>query len=296
MIRHLFFFLILLLILVSCEKNINIKLDPSSTDLVVDGSIENGEYPVIFLSRSLAYFSKIDPHVLTASFVHNATVTLSNGYAIGQLKEDSLVLDSSDLAIYFYTFKNGDPGIFKGDFNTGYSLKIEVDSKTYLATTTIPLLTKTIDSLWWVPPPNNLDSALAVVKARINDPKGLGNYTRYFTSVNSGPFYPGLQSVFDDQVTDGTVYTVSVDKGVNRNEKIDFNTYAFFNRGDSVVVKLSDIDKDTYDFWRTMEYNYQSIGNPFSTPTEVISNISNGALGYFGGYASQYVRLNIPPN
>jgi hypothetical protein len=42
-----------------------------------------------------------------------------------------------------------------------------------------------------------------------------------------------------------------------------------------------------------MEYNYQSIGNPFSSPTKVLGNISNGALGYFGGYAAQYVYLII---
>jgi len=87
---------------------------------------------------------------------------------------------------------------------------------------------------------------------------------------------------------------VTVPQGVNRNTSIDLNTYGFFNKGDSVVVKLANIDKGTYDFWRTMEYNYQSIGNPFSTPTEVISNVSNGALGYFGGYADQYMPLVIP--
>ena len=133
-----------------------------------------------------------------------------------------------------------------------------------------------------------------VVKARVIDPAGLGNYTRYFTSVDGGLFYPGLQSVFDAQITDGTVYTVDVDKGVNRNLSINFNDYTFFMKGDKVEVKLSNIDKATYDFWRTMEYNYQSIGNPFSSPVQVISNISNGALGYFGGYGSQYTQLSIP--
>jgi hypothetical protein len=43
-----------------------------------------------------------------------------------------------------------------------------------------------------------------------------------------------------------------------------------------------------------MEFSYASVGNPFSTPTKVMSNISNGALGYFGGYASQYRTLIIP--
>jgi hypothetical protein len=43
-----------------------------------------------------------------------------------------------------------------------------------------------------------------------------------------------------------------------------------------------------------MEFTYLSVGNPFSSPTRVLSNISNGALGYFGGYASQYKTIVIP--
>ena len=84
-------------------------------------------------------------------------------------------------------------------------------------------------------------------------------------------------------------------RGVNRNLPIDVNNYSFFNRGDSVTVKLANIDKATYDFWRTMEYNYQSIGNPFSTPTIVIYPTSpTTPLGYFGGYAAQYISVKIP--
>ena len=61
-----------------------------------------------------------------------------------------------------------------------------------------------------------------------------------------------------------------------------------------LTAKLANIDKATFDFWRTMEYNYQSIGNPFSSPTVVLSNVSNNALGYFGGYAAQYKSVKIP--
>ena len=92
----------------------------------------------------------------------------------------------------------------------------------------------------------------------------------------------------------GTIYSVNVDKGVNRNLSINFDDYSLFMKGDTIQVKLANIDKATYDFWRTLEYNYQSIGNPFSSPIRVLSNISNGALGYFGGYAAEYRELVIP--
>ena len=82
--------------------------------------------------------------------------------------------------------------------------------------------------------------------------------------------------------------------GINRNADRDSIEYNFFFRGDTVDFKLSNIDKATYDFWRTWESAYSSVGNPFSSPTKVLGNISNNALGYFGGYASQYRRLIIP--
>jgi len=295
MIRNFFSFLLLTISLVSCEKDITIKLDPSSTDLVVDASIENGKYPMVALSRSLEYFSHLSPALLSSSYVHGANVTMNNGSITGQLKEDSAKDDSTGIVIYYYTFNPTYSGPkFKGEFKTAYHLSIQIGNQTYTANTTIPTLAKYIDSLWWVKAPAIADSGLVNLKARVIDPPGFGNYTRYYTNVNDGVYYPGLNSVFDDQITDGTTYTVTVDKGVNRNFPIDVNDYSFFNKGDSVVVKLADIDKATFDFWRTMEYNYQSVGNPFSTPTVVISNVSNGALGYFGGYASQYKGLIIP--
>jgi len=297
MIRQIsnFSIFLFLFLLSSCEKDITIKLQPTSTDLVVDASIENGKYPVVRLSKSLEYFSKLDPKLLSASFIHGATVVVSTGGTRATLREDSTRDDSTGVVLYFYTTTNSYSGPkFVGEFNTAYKLEVQVENQTYTATTTIPPLRKVIDSLWWVPAPAAEDSMYVNLKARVTDPPGFGDYTRYYTSVNGDPYYPGLNSVFDDQITDGTTYTVTVDKGVNRNFPIDYENYTFFNKGDSLVVKLANIDKATYDFWRTMEYNYQSVGNPFSSPTSVISNISNGALGYFGGYAAQYKGVLIP--
>jgi len=296
MIRYFFYVFGISLLFSSCEKDINIQLNPSTTDLVVDGSIENDKYPVVVLSRSLEYFNTIDPATLAKHFVHGAQLKITNDTVTAYLKEDSVINDSSGLVVYFYTFKPSDTTTkIKGQFNTKYTLTIDVEGKTYTAVTSITSMRKTIDSLWTTPAPSAADSQLVNVKARVTDPKGLGDFTRYYTSVNKGPYFPGLNSVFDDQITDGTTYTVTVDQGVDRNNPINIEDYSFFHKGDIVVVKLANIDKGTYDFWRTMEYNYQSVGNPFSTPTRVISNVSNGALGYFGGYAAQYVQVFVQP-
>jgi hypothetical protein len=277
----------------SCEKSINFNLNSANQQLVVDGSIENGKSPIIILTNSLDYFSQITPSLLENSFVHNAVVNVSNGSQTEKLKEYQTTFGGYQLYYYAIDTLNS-PVIFVGQFNTEYTLTINIGSQEYTATTNITSVRKKIDSLWWIPAPNNPDTTKVVLDGEVTDPPGYGDYIRYFTSVNGSAFLPGLTSVYDDQVTDGTTYAIEIDQGVDRNQSIDFNNYSFFHHGDSITVKFCNIDKATFDFWRTMEYDYQSIGNPFSSPTQVLGNISNGALGYFGGYAAQYISLKVP--
>ncbi|MBD0280533.1 MAG: DUF4249 family protein, partial [Flavisolibacter sp.] len=167
------------------------------------------------------------------------------------------------------------------------------EGKEYEATTTIPNITKRIDSLWWKPVIGAKDTAQVSVVVKATDPKGFGDYIRYWTKRNSEPFLPAFTSAFDDLFIDGTTYELELEPGIDRNREYKEGEQSF-RRGDTVVFKISNIDKATFDFWRTMEYTYASVGNPFSSPIKVLGNISNGALGYFGGYASQYHTLIIP--
>lgn len=57
---------------------------------------------------------------------------------------------------------------------------------------------------------------------------------------------------------------------------------------------MCNIDKASFEFWKTWEFAWQSVGNPFSTPGKVTGNIDNQALGSFCGYAVQYKSLIIP--
>jgi len=276
-----------------CEKSISFKPRNAASLLVVDASIESGQPPLVILSGSLDYFSKISPDILAGSFVRNAEVFISNGTTNHKLKEYA-VPNVNGYTLYYYSIDSSNLATaFVGEFNKTYQLKIVADNVQYNATTSIPVLAKKIDSLWWKKAPYNPDTDKVVLMSRVTDPPGYGNYIRYFTKVNGSIFLPGLASVFDDQIIDGTTYDIQVEKGVDRNRKIDLENYSFFERGDTVTVKFTNIDKATYDFWRTMEFSYQSIGNPFSSPTKVIGNVK-GALGYFGGYAVQYKSLIIP--
>lgn len=288
----LFIFLFLTL---GCEKKIEFNLKESSELLSVDASIENGKNPVVILTRSLNYFSKITSDVLSASMVKDAEVFISDGTKTHQLRRYDMMLAGNTPFSLYSSDPNNLATIILGETGKTYQLKIVWKGKEYTSVTTIPQLRKTVDSLWWVKAPGTPDtSKKIVVKAKVTDPPGFGDYARYFTKVNSEDFLPGLNSVFDDQLVNGTTYTVDVDKGINRNADLNFEEYGFFQKGDTVTLKFSNINKATFDFWRTVEFSYSSIGNPFSSPTKIIGNINNGALGYFGGYASQYKTIIIP--
>ncbi|MBC7889723.1 MAG: DUF4249 domain-containing protein [Ferruginibacter sp.] len=277
----------------ACEKDINFNLKNSADVLVVDANIENGRPPVVVLTKSLDFFSTVNPTLLLNSFVRGAEVTMSNGVLTHKLKEYGTQLGGG-ITIYSYSIDSANLATaFVGAFSTRYTLNIKTGGKDYTATTTIPALTKKADSLWWTPAPFAEDTNNVIVMVRATDPPGLGNYIRYFTSKNSGPFLPGENSVFDDQVIDNTTYQSQVDPGIDRNNLVPFDSN-YFKRGDTVSLKLCNIDKPSYTFWSTWEFAFQSIGNPFAQPNKVIGNISNGALGAFYGYSAFYKTLVIP--
>lgn len=284
--------ILFLLIFSSCERTIDFELDDVPAKLVVEATIENDEAPVVLLSKSQAYFSTIDVNSLFNSFVHDAEVYVSDGLITSKLKEFTVPV-APGINYYYYSNDPSDPTAFTGKLKTAYALRIVFEGKEYSAVTNIPDTTRRIDSIYWKQAPPGNPAAKVAVMLKATDRPGFGDYTRYFTKRNTEPFYPGLISVFDDQVIDGSTFDIQVERGIPRTGSTP-DAYTYFNLGDTVVFKLSNINKATYDFWRTMEYTYSSVGNPFSSPTKVVSNILGGALGYFGGYASQYRTILIP--
>jgi len=287
-------------LLLACEKNINLNVEGQSSKLVVDAEIETGSPVQVVLTKSFGYFNTISPALLTTLFERNATVTISNGAKTHQLREIGVPIGQGNL-VYFYTNDPLNAGTaFVGEEGKVYTLSIKtIDGKQYTATTQIPKYVKTLDSLWWQKAPNNPDTTKLIVQGRFTDPPGFGNYLRYYMKLNSEAFFPGYNSVFDDQFVDGTSYNVQLPKGFDKTRPIDSvkatrDEDEFFKRGDTVSVKFCNIDKATYDFWRTWEYNYQSLGSPFASPVRVINNIQGDALGNFSGYSFGVKTIIIP--
>jgi hypothetical protein len=279
--------------LTACEKPITIHLAGSAPQLVVEGYIYSGQPPVVILTHSIGFFSRISTAIVDSSFVHGAVITVSNGLQTQTLRE--YVIDTTNgNSVFFYSADSSKLGqVFVGVPGYSYTLHIQAEGKSWSAVTTIPSGGDYLDSLWVVNPPGKHDSGKVILMGEIYDPPEPGNYIRYFTQINSGPFLPGMNSVYDDELTNGTTYTTHIDPGFNKSNPVDSSGHGFFPTGDTVTVELCNIDKATYDFWRTYDYSFSSTSNPFSSPIQVLGNVPN-ALGYWGGYEEQFKSIIIP--
>ena len=155
--------------ILSCEKDISFTPDATTAKLVVDAQIENNLAPTVVLTTSMGYFATLDSALLYNSFVHNAICSISDGTKTQLLKEFKIPLKTGNL--YYYS---QDPSTTNSNFNgilgKKYILTIQYNNQTYTATTTIPLLTKTIDSIWWEPLKNYPDSPkVSLTKAVTSD-------------------------------------------------------------------------------------------------------------------------------
>lgn len=292
-----FVYFLALIAFASCEKEVNIKLNGGAPKVVVDGFIETGLPPVVVLTNSFSYFSKIDLNTLEDAFIHDAHITVSNGLQEVTLKEYALDTGINSNNYYFYSVDTADLSalLFQGQPEMFYTLRVTTNGKTYESTTKIPAV-KPLDSIWYEAPPVPVAEAPGAVNVfvRYSDPDTTGNKIRYFTSRNGSLFLPPFNSVYDDDVINGTSFTIGMVPGAVRTKEINFDSLTHFFRGDSVVVKWAAIDKASFDFWSTMEFSVATVGNPFSSPVTVTSNIKGGALGVWCGYGTSYKTLHIP--
>ncbi len=285
------------LFLFSCEKEVKFDLGPSAEKVVVEGAIETDVPPYVILTKSFGFFSRIDLKTLNNAFLHDARITISDGSQSFLLREYQV--DNNGTPVYFYSVDSSDINalLFRGRAGRTYQLKIEYGGKTYESATTIPYA-KALDSIWAETPkaeeiPKDYPNSMLLF-AQYTDPDTLGNRVRYFTKTNQEPFLAPYYSVNDDAIINGSKITIQLSAGFDRMDTIDRETFGYFYKGDTVVIKWSAIDKGVFDFWRTLEFSYAANGNPFASPVHVTSNISNGALGVWAGYSNTFDTLIIP--
>ncbi len=276
--------------LLSCRKNVEVKLPDYKERLVVEANIETGKSAVALLSWSVPFFGNFDYTTPEKAFVKGALVTVSDGTLVDTLTE----IDPTTGYIYLGTSK------VIGQVGKTYTLKVRYNAKEYSVQSTI-LNPVALDSLYfkW-----ELDS-LGFIWQHFKEPAGLGDQYRWMAKRLNVKyqdlfFASPLFSVFDDKFVDGKTFDFSYDRGPQP-DKIqqwrDESNRAYFSLGDTVAVRFNHIGKAEYDFFYTYYQNKTSNSNPFSAPTNIKSMFgqSQDVFGAFIAYSSTFDTLVIKP-
>ena len=262
--------------------------------LVVEGWIEQDQYPVVAVTRNSPYFARVDSSTLMNLFVVNAQVWVSDGVQSEKLE---LSFDNIGKGVWPFVCYKG--SVIKGEVGKSYDLLIYAEGDTITGTTTIPEPVF-LDSIWWEP--DNLNNpendSLGYIWGTYDDDPILKQYFRIFTfrRTRDKDWVPLFGSVWDDMFFNGVQFTFSMYRGIPSISDVeaiyDDEELFYFRKGDTVDVKISSIDREHYEFWRTIEQEYYMGGNPFVYPVVIRHNVK-GAVGVWGGYGSTVYTLVI---
>lgn len=260
----------------SCEKDIDLNLPDPEIKIVAEGWIDQSDYPIVMLTKSSPYFSVVDSAAIMDMIVLNATVVVSDGVIYDTLTP---TFDPNYFPPFLYK-----GSLIKGEVDKTYYLKVITDSITLTATTTVtpPI---PLDSVWFEVEDNQ--DSLGYVWGSFQDPADQINFYRLFTKrlCKDSRFIPTFGSAYDDKFFNGQSFEFSLMRGIESlTDTTTDEEMTFFKIGDTVIVKACTMDKAHYDFWRSAEGEMYTSGNPFASPTQIVTNIEGGGLGIWGGY------------
>lgn len=303
------------LALISCEKEIEVDLPETEPKLVVEGVIENGQRPLVILTKTQSYFAPTDINSISSIFVRDANVTVSDGSNTMTLIQlcssaipDSLLDEASELTgidpallddadVCIYTSANpGDTGVI----GRTYTLQVQAGNLSCSAVTHIPNIVAW-DSTWWrLAEQDADDDSSGYIWGRLTEPDTLGNGYRHYARriwsedpdfVEDSRFISPLGTTFNDKYLNGLTLDLFAVRGRNPyTDNENDETAGFFLRGDSVIMKLVSMGLKETDFYITYDNNVASQGDLFSTPSNARTNI-NGGLGIWAGWAAYYDTL-----
>jgi len=308
--------LVVLTILPSCTKEVTIDIPGYEEQLVIDGQIETGQPPLILISRSKDIYAPTDINAFLSGFVSGAVVTMSDGattFTLDEVCTDNLPAGSEEIAAAIFgipaselanyhlcAYTSFNPAAW-GEVGKTYSLSVSFEGKTYTGTTQIVQPTA-LDSLFWKPLPDIADHGFS--HAFLSDPIG-GNDSYLWEAkrinivngeTKDARFKTTFNPVFNDEFIDGKTFDFFYENPMSfDDESIPENRKGYYQQGDTVVIKFSKMDPSVYRYMITKYTQLQTNGNPFASPTNIVSNLTGGCLGVWAGYSPMFDTLVCEP-
>jgi hypothetical protein len=254
--------IIIVLSFTACEKVVNVDLKTSAPRLVIEGTVsDDGTAATVVLSKSNVFSANNNFPKLSG-----ATVKITDNAG------NNFTLTETTSGTYTNTTLVGVVG-------RTYNLTVVAEGTTYTASSTIPrkMYIDTIIVDTNVPTGTPSGAADKVPGVEFQDSTGFGDNVQIVVNINNSR--DRSLYVADDLLTDGGSTPFYV---YNPNKKI--------KTGDSFKAELRSIDKNVYRYM--LGINDLQSGN--TIPSNPVSNISNGALGYFSAHTSDTKTIIVP--
>ncbi|PSR55317.1 DUF4249 domain-containing protein [Adhaeribacter arboris] len=255
------FFSLFMLALTGCEQVIDYELQEGTPKIVIEGLVTNQPGPyTVRVSKTLGFLQNGQTPGIT-----DAEVTISDD------KGHSEVLQAKENGIYQTKDLVGTVG------NT-YFLKVKVNGQEYTSQSYLKPVTS-LDSVTYKFKEKNAETDEGYYATiYFQEPKGKGDYYRFNIWVNEEQEDDIV--AINDEVYDGNYGDPEIDIALKK--------------GDKLRVEMLSLDRAGYDFLRVLGTMQYYTGGPFDAPpANAPSNISNGAVGYFGASAATVINSTV---
>ncbi|HEY4064315.1 MAG TPA: DUF4249 domain-containing protein [Puia sp.] len=247
----------------SCQKTVNLDLNTIPPQIVIQGEVTNAAGPYsVTINQSVNFYAD-------NSFpaVSGAIVKISDNQGV----TDSLT--ETTPGTYTTHVLQGKPG------NT-YTLTVKALQANYSGVSVMPQPVS-LDSISFQTAKLFGSNQITAI-ANFQDPAGVKNYYQFFETINGVPFTKDI-FIFSDRLSDG--------RYINNNLRMDS---AYLQRFDELEVRMNCIDVNIYNYFNQLDQS--SGGGVFNTtasPANPVSNINNGAYGYFSAHTTQTQKVSV---
>jgi hypothetical protein len=262
---NLFAYVLLFVILSSCEKVVDLDLRDDTGELVIEAAIND------------------QTGVQTIKLSENVSFSNTNSYP----PVTGAVVNVSDNSGNNYVFTESTAGIYTSNAIAGvsgqtYQLSVVTKDGTFKANSTMPDLVK-LDSLTSREDIFESDEDNRIISVHYQDPAGDSNHYRFVVHINDVLVKRVL--VNDDQFSEGRNVTLDLEF-----DDDDIKVAP----GDKVTVEMQCIDKPVFTYWFSLASQQTSDGPGGSvTPSNPPTNISPKALGYFSAHTTETKTIMI---
>lgn len=253
----------------SCTEIIDIDINSSEPEIVVEATVPVNEAAKVLVTKSI----DLDA-TNTFTNVQNAVVTITDNEGNSEILTENM------------------PGIYSGLSITGkvgatYHLSVKTENKNITSDCKIPELVA-IDSISVLnsiypgggsPMSDNQSADFYEINVTYSDPADRPNYYRIVLFLNGVPL--GGNNVYDDRFTNGNQVT---------NTLIVYNP--LIKNGDKIMIEMQCIDKAVFDYFDSLGNSAMGPRNS-SSPANPYTNLTGGLLGFFSAHTVQRKEYTI---